>query len=132
MSDDVAVCIFVELSEHLLCREYQQDYLLLHWPAPLLACCHPSESAKCAPKMPVHRQHWMSRTAGHTADGQTQKDRQLSPALKALSQLSHEGSDGWIADLEKLHSRGSTNQRRPSLHRNGTPNMQKTGMHKAR
>ncbi|CAL8467436.1 g6974 [Coccomyxa elongata] len=65
---------------------------------------------------------------GDTGDGQTQKDRQLSPALKALSQLSHEGSDGWIADLEKLRSRGSTNQRRPSLHRNGPPNMQKTGM----
>ncbi|BDA42925.1 hypothetical protein COCOBI_03-8180 [Coccomyxa sp. Obi] len=54
---------------------------------------------------------------GKTADVHERKDRQLSPALKALSQLSHEGSDGWIADLEKLHSRGSTNQRRPSLHR---------------
>lgn len=68
----------------------------------------------------LNRSYWLTCTAGDLAVSHMRGEHELSPALRALSQLSHDDSGGWIHDLDRLQSKGSPDRRRPSLHRNGS------------
>ena len=58
-------------------------------------------------------------TAGDVAVSHSRGQHELSPALKALSQLSHDDSGGWICDLDRLQPKSNAGRRRLSLHRSG-------------
>ncbi|KAK9909574.1 hypothetical protein WJX75_004333 [Coccomyxa subellipsoidea] len=57
---------------------------------------------------------------GDMAASNTRGQHEISPALKALSKLSHDDSGGWIRDLDRLQPKNSSGRRRPSLHRSGS------------